>query len=227
MKLFIIGASGKVGKVVVAEALAAGHTVVALARNPAKLGLTHANHANLTIVRGDVFDEAGLTAAITASHPDAVISAFGQVPPKRKDLMRVAIPIIARSCVAGGAGRLIFLAGSIWHVEGDQPDAVMSGFTAVLHCCLCSNTWGPGGDFSVGLASLMTDFPQLDWTVVRPPNISGGPSKARSPTDLKVGPVATCGGDIRRVDLARWMIDPSVLARDGPLKHGVPTLSNN
>lgn len=190
-------------------------------RTPAKIALTH---ERLTVVKGDVFDGAGLTAAVVAAAPDAVISTFGQVPPRRKDLMRASIPNIAAASVAANA-RLVFLAGSIWHVDGDEPTPFMARFTAVLQCCLCTNAWGAGGDFSVGLASLH-DFPALDWTAVRPPNISGGAGKAGSPQDLVIGPVSTCRGDIRRVDLARFMVSSALLAKGGPWRQQSPTVSN-
>jgi uncharacterized protein YbjT (DUF2867 family) len=41
MKLTIFGASGRTGTHLVEQALAAGHDVVALLRNPAKLTLRH------------------------------------------------------------------------------------------------------------------------------------------------------------------------------------------
>ena len=71
------------------------------------------------------------------------------------------------------------------------------------------------------------DFPALDWTAVRPPNISGGPGKAGSPLDLLVGPVSTCRGDVRRVDLARFMVSGAMLAKDGPWLRQMPAVSNN
>ncbi|MFZ1628219.1 MAG: NAD(P)H-binding protein, partial [Anaerolineae bacterium] len=47
MKIAVFGATGGAGRQVVEQALAAGHQVSALARNPAKLALTN---DNLTIV---------------------------------------------------------------------------------------------------------------------------------------------------------------------------------
>ncbi len=49
----MFGASGQTGLELVKQALAAGHHVTALVRNPAKLTVTN---ENLTVVEIDVFD---------------------------------------------------------------------------------------------------------------------------------------------------------------------------
>ena len=43
MKILVSGATGNVGRLVVEQALARGHEVVALARNPQNLQLEHPN----------------------------------------------------------------------------------------------------------------------------------------------------------------------------------------
>ena len=70
MKLALIGATGFVGAVVLAEALSRGHTITAIGRKLAGLP----THPNLTAVTLDVADGAALAKAL-AGH-DAVVSAF-------------------------------------------------------------------------------------------------------------------------------------------------------
>jgi putative NADH-flavin reductase len=55
MQLTIFGASGRTGVHLAEQALAAGHDVVALMRNPAKLTL---RHERLRVAQGELTDEA-------------------------------------------------------------------------------------------------------------------------------------------------------------------------
>ena len=68
MKLAIFGATGKTGRPLVEQALAAGHSVAALARDPAKLGM---EHANLRVIKGDVLDANAVSEALRGVEPMA------------------------------------------------------------------------------------------------------------------------------------------------------------
>lgn len=72
MKLIIFGATGGVGQALLQQTLAANLEVTAFVRTPAKVQLTH---ENLTVVQGNAFNQADVTAAI-AGH-DAVVSCLG------------------------------------------------------------------------------------------------------------------------------------------------------
>lgn len=61
MKLIIFGATGGVGQALLQQTLAANLEVTAFVRTPAKVQLTH---ENLTVVQGDAFNQADVTAAI-------------------------------------------------------------------------------------------------------------------------------------------------------------------
>src|SRR3972149_5827960 len=65
MKLTIFGASGRTGKLLVEQALAAGHDVVAFVRNPAKLTT---RHEQLKVVIGDVKDPAAVERAVNGTN---------------------------------------------------------------------------------------------------------------------------------------------------------------
>src|ERR1700733_9037528 len=70
--LLIIGANGGIGRRCVDIALAQGHFVTAVLRNPAKLSLTH---PNLQLVKGDITEPE--TVSEYFKNKDAVISAIG------------------------------------------------------------------------------------------------------------------------------------------------------
>jgi putative NADH-flavin reductase len=72
MKLVIFGATGSIGRQLVEQALAQGHEVTALARNPVKLDL---KHPNLKVIQGDVMDFAAVEKAVQGQ--EAVLCALG------------------------------------------------------------------------------------------------------------------------------------------------------
>src|ERR1700737_1901819 len=72
MNLVVLGATGRTGRLVVEQALAAGHTVTALVRSPEKLT---AGHSNLRVVRGEATETAAVSSALEGA--DAVISTLG------------------------------------------------------------------------------------------------------------------------------------------------------
>ena len=72
MKLLIIGATGGTGRELVKQALAGGHLVTALVRNPGKLKITH---PGLRILKGNVLDRSVIEEAVAVQ--DAVLSALG------------------------------------------------------------------------------------------------------------------------------------------------------
>jgi len=111
MKIALFGATGMIGERIAKEALARGHQVTAIVRDPARLAVAD---NNLRVVGGDVLD-AGSVAAAVVGH-DAVISAVG---PSAGDgdpqmLVQAAHALVEglgragvkRLVVVGGAGSL-------------------------------------------------------------------------------------------------------------------------
>ena len=101
MKIALIGASGNVGARILKELSSRGHTVTAIARHPEKIG----SLANVSAVKGDVGDKAGL-AALLKGH-DAVVSSvrFTDGSPTRL-LEAVRAAGVKRYLVVGGAASL-------------------------------------------------------------------------------------------------------------------------
>jgi uncharacterized protein len=109
MKIALIGATGMIGKRILEEALARGHEVTAIVRDPSRT-VDGSDKANAVV--GNIFDVESIVHAI-AGH-DVVISAFG---PKRDeeetlvDATRSLISAVKRAGVprllaVGGAGSL-------------------------------------------------------------------------------------------------------------------------
>ena len=78
MRIAVFGATGSTGRSLVAQALDEGHSVVACARHPEKLGIAH---DRLTVVEGDLSDVAAIERAVERA--DGVISLLGQGMPQK------------------------------------------------------------------------------------------------------------------------------------------------
>src|SRR5260370_11588537 len=72
MNLVVLGATGGTGRLVVEQALTAGHTVTALVRSPDKLAL---RNPNLHVVPGQATDPSTVARALDGA--DALISTLG------------------------------------------------------------------------------------------------------------------------------------------------------
>jgi len=107
VNIALFGASGTVGRRIAQEALARGHAVTALVRDPTRLSLTH---ARLTVAASDVRDPARVAQAV-AGH-DVVVSAVG---PTGTDQVRIVVDA-ARALIVGlpqaGVQRLIVVNGA-------------------------------------------------------------------------------------------------------------------
>lgn len=72
MKIVLFGATGYSGRAILAEALQQGYEVTVLVRNASKI---QSRHPNLTIVEGDVLDSSAVASVL--NHQEAVIQCLG------------------------------------------------------------------------------------------------------------------------------------------------------
>jgi uncharacterized protein len=101
MKIAIAGASGRAGSRITAEFARRGHHVTAIARNPDKIERL----ANVTAVRGDVLEQAGL-ARLWSGHDAAVSSVHFSASDPDKLIGAARDSKVGRYLVVGGAGSL-------------------------------------------------------------------------------------------------------------------------
>ncbi|MGE7959926.1 NAD(P)-dependent oxidoreductase [Pseudomonas sp. NPDC089530] len=106
-KIAIIGATGRAGSQLLEEALRRGHSVTAIARNPAKIG----NRAGVTSQAVDVLDSAALQAAV-AGHDVVISAAHFSTIPAHAVIDPVKKAGVKRLLVVGGAGSLLLPDGS-------------------------------------------------------------------------------------------------------------------
>lgn len=145
-KVALIGASGNAGSRILKELSDRGHQVTAIARSPEKI----AKLANVTAVKGDVFDKDGLTHLLKGH--DVVISSV-HFTASDADLLIAAVRAsgVKRYLVVGGAGSLEVAPGARLV---DQPN-----FPAEYKL-----EASKGADF---LDTLKT-VEDLDWTFISP-----------------------------------------------------------
>src|SRR3989442_8228926 len=113
MNLLVLGATGRTGRLVVEQALAAGHTVIALVRSPEKLAT---GNSNLRVVSGSATNKSDLSRALEGA--DAVISTLGG----KGSVIEDSSQAIVAAARAAGVSRVVVL--SSWVVEQDRMDVV-------------------------------------------------------------------------------------------------------
>ncbi|ODT17571.1 MAG: 3-beta hydroxysteroid dehydrogenase [Kaistia sp. SCN 65-12] len=198
MKIAVIGATGFVGRAVVAEALARGQQVGAIARHPEKL----AEAPGLTRIAGDVRD-AGTVAKLVAGY-DYVVSAYNPGwtnPDIYNEYMTGAAAIVAGAkqvglplLVVGGAGSLEVSPGVQAVDLPEFPEAWRAGAKAARD----------------GLNDIRQED-TLDWTFLSPAAIlepeaprTGG---YRLGSDTPVVDAATGTSHVALADLAVAIVD--------------------
>lgn len=117
MKIAVIGATGNVGKRIVAEALHRNHSVTAIARDPSKL----TDRDGLTIIQGDANDPAKL-GMLLVGH-DAIVSSIKFLDSDITLLVQaVRASGVSRYLIVGGAGSLEVSPGKLFLEHPDFPD---------------------------------------------------------------------------------------------------------
>ena len=105
MKFFVAGATGVIGRPLLAELVAKGHSIVALTRSPEEAPSLSKRGIEPAIA--DVFDPDAVKAVLTRARPEVVIEQL-TAPPKTytSDAMRDAAPLNTRIRLEGGANVL-------------------------------------------------------------------------------------------------------------------------
>jgi putative NADH-flavin reductase len=186
MRLFILGATGGIGKQLVEQALTRGHRVTAFVRSPEKIGRAH---ERLSILGGDPLDVEQLRRALP-DH-DVVLSAIG--PRGRsehgvhRDLARSLVPSMESVAVR----RLVVVSSAFLFSDAVAP--------ALLGRLFFHDVVKDAAEMErIIVAS------SLEWTIVRPPRLTDG-----SRTDhyrIKDSRLPGFGFTVSRADIAHFML---------------------
>ena len=105
MKFFVAGATGVIGRPLLAELLAKGHSIVALTRSPEEAPSLSKRGIEPAIA--DVFDPDAVKAVLSRARPEVVIEQLTALPKTyTSDAMRDAAPLNTRIRLEGGANVL-------------------------------------------------------------------------------------------------------------------------
>lgn len=159
--LFLVGATGRLGGRVLAEALSHGWAVTALVRDPARLSV---RHPALRVVQGDVRDRQALEALLPGH--DAVVSALGTRRGQEPyETLSMGMAALVAAMEAVGPRRLVAVAAAgILQADAQTLRRDMPGYPAAFRR-------GSAEHFA---AWQTLQASGLDWTIVAPPELVEG-----------------------------------------------------
>lgn len=203
MKLTVFGATGGIGGQIVRQALAAGHQVTAVVRDPDRLTVTG---AGLDVVRSDLSGPRPLRAAVAGRH--AVLSGLGARGRKDAGITQVLTRPVLAAMEAEGVRRLLVVSAAPLSPPGNRSfaDRAALGAIGVILKAVYD-------DLRVMEAEVARSA--TDWTVVRPPKLTDKPLTGTYRT--AVGGSPRGGRSISRADVAHAMLamtdDPATVGQ--------------
>lgn len=185
MRITIFGATGRMGHLLVRQALDAGHDVTAYARDPEKMRTAH---PRLSVVAGRLDDGDAILEAVRDA--DAVIEGVGAV----SDGTRRIIGAMEHA----GVGRLVVVSTCSVPDPRDRPDAKFAALVTFV------KTVAPGPYAEVRRAADLVRASDLDWTLVRVARLNSHPATGR----VKAGHYGhgVVGLSITRADMAAFLL---------------------
>ncbi len=194
MNILIIGANGGIGRQAVEIALAAGHSVTALLRDPAKLTLTH---AKLKVVKGDIMQPE--TFENYLDNKDAIISALGVKAIKPTTLYSEGNGNLLKAMKVRGIKRAFFISASAIEVSPVQPFFVKV-FTKYILQKILKNVYA-----DQRIMEALIKESDSDWTIMRPCRLIDKPVTGNYRVAIN-GFLKKCL-TISRADVAHFMIN--------------------
>jgi putative NADH-flavin reductase len=208
-KLALFGGTGKTGSEFLPLALEAGYAVKALARNPAKMPLSH---QNLEVIKGDVLNPKHVTQTIVGT--DVVVSLFGHVKDSPAWLQTEGTRNIVSAMQTSHIKKIISLSGGgLPFPEKDQPafaDKMIRTIMKVVASKMLND--------AISHHQVLADS-GLDWVIVRGPRLTDQEKVG----EYRVGWVGVnASTKIGRADLADFILTQ---VEDEAYSHQMPFVS--
>jgi putative NADH-flavin reductase len=191
MKLVVVGATGGTGLEIVRRAIERGHLVTAFVRSPERLKPLR---DQITIKQGNLLNSAELEKVIQGH--DAVVSGFGpRVPISKADanLLQQFATSLTRAMQHAGVRRVVVESVAFLFKDSIVPPAYLLGrllFRGVV------------ADSSA-MERVFRES-ELDWTMVRPPQLTDTPYAGKY--RVRQGHLPPFGFKISRADVADFMV---------------------
>jgi putative NADH-flavin reductase len=191
MKLVVLGATGGTGLEIVRQAMEHGHSLTAFVRSPERL---KPFRDRITVKQGDVLNRDELERVIRGH--DAIVSGFGpRAPVSKADanlLQRFAVAVTG-AMLHAGVNRVVVESVAFLFRDSIVPPAYLLG-----------RLFFPGTVADAAAMERVFGESELDWTIVRPPRLTGKPSTGKY--RVREGHLPGFGFTISRADVADFMI---------------------
>ncbi len=185
MNILVLGAAGKTGREVVAQSLAAGHTVTAFVRDPKKL-----DRDDVTIAVGDARSVEDLRKALRGQ--DAVISTLGTGLNAKEKLIESSTKALLEAMPSAHVNRLVMLS-----TFAASPTYKAKGIMKLARIAM----QGIVTDKAAGETLIKRS--DIDWTIVYATRLTDEPPSGGYRT---VQGTLTDVGTISRADLADALV---------------------
>jgi putative NADH-flavin reductase len=206
VKVLIIGATGATGKSLMREALAQGHKVTALARNPSAAA---SEDHRLRVVEGNALDASSLEAAVAGQ--DAVLSALGTRSARPRTLFSESTHNLIGAMDKHGVRRLVCITGV---GVGDSKGHVGFLYDRIIRPFVVKNIYEDKERQEEAIKQS-----DLDWVIVRPAQLTDEPAKGEYGVYLKGSYTVKT---ISRADVAAFML---AQLTDDTYVHKTPVIS--
>lgn len=193
MKIAVFGATGGVGRTFVSQALAAGHSVTALVRDPARMDL---EDAGLTLITGNVLDAD--VVAQTVAGADAVLCTLGNTANNPDRVVSKGTAEIVRAMETQGVRRLVVISSL---GVGDSKDQVPFAFKLIMKTVLRKVMQDKEAQEDIVRST------NLDWTIIRPGGLSNDPADGNYTAGLER---SISAGMVSRADVAAFTLSEIV-----------------
>lgn len=192
MNILIVGATRGIGRQLLEQALASGHAVTALVRNPQRLAM---QHERLRVIKGDILDAESVARAMAGQ--DAVCCTIGvKAPWPRVTVFSEGTRNLLQAMKNAGVRRLLCVTGI-----GAGDSRGHGGFIYdYFFRPLLARTIYVDKDRQEALIKVS----DVDWTIVRPGFLTNGPltKNYRMLTDM----TGVTAGRISRADVAHFFL---------------------
>jgi putative NADH-flavin reductase len=191
MKLAVLGATGGIGLEIVRQAIERGHSVTAFVRSPEPLN-KFGNR--IAIKQGDLLNSAELAKAINGH--DAILSGFGpRVPIAKTDasLLRDFATALTAAMHQAGVRRAVIVSTAFLFKDSIVPPTYLFGRLLF-----------PGVVIDASAMEQTLIESGLDWTIVRPPQLTDKPLTGKY--RVRLGHLPYFGFNISRADVAHCLI---------------------
>ncbi|MEU6662276.1 SDR family oxidoreductase [Streptomyces sp. NPDC046821] len=206
MRLTVFGATGGIGQEIVRQALAAGHQVTAVVRDPARFTITG---DGLDVFQADVRDPEALRPAVAGR--DATLSGLGARKRTDAGITTELTRSVLRAMEAEDVRRLLVVSAAPVGPEPANSPLVDRAMLGVINSVLK----GVYDDLRAMEAELAASA--TDWTSVRPPKLTNKPVTGTYRT--VVGGNPRSGRSISRADVAHAML--AMIDAPATVKQGV------